>query len=318
MTNTRDVEALGGASASRTPIEAGEVPEEGGSRARRIAFRVLAVLTSLLVSIFMIFAVTEVVFMWLPWETLMSLIDDLPAADEIHRGHMNIAGIIAWALVLGVVVQLRKPERRVAPMLQAVGIVVAGAVVYGLSGTLGEWLVEEVTLLVPVLLLALLHPRAQDLVRCPRTDRHDGCSGGLSGGSLAGVRRRPRVAAMAQRRRRPPRRDGALGHRSPAGSGRPLVRAARVERPSRVASARLDRRARDPSSTDCTPWCTPTWRRRRRPSGRRRRSSGARPSPWPPSVGPGAKLQPGPPSWQLVTSSRWHDRLLPPPAAGAA
>ena len=75
----------------------------------------LAVLTSLLVLTFMIFAVTEMVFMWLPWDTLMSVIDDLPAADEIHRGHWNISGIIAWALVLGVVVQLRKPERRITP-----------------------------------------------------------------------------------------------------------------------------------------------------------------------------------------------------------
>ena len=180
MTNTSDIEALGRASATSATAEQAEVQEEGGSRARRIAFRVLAVLTSLLVVTLMIFAVTEVVFMWLPWDTLMSLIDDLPAADEIHRGHMNIAGIIAWALVLGVVVQLRKPERRVAPMLQAVGIVVAGAVVYGLSGTLGEWLAEEVILLVPVLLLAVLHPRARDLVRCPRTDRTMGALVGVA------------------------------------------------------------------------------------------------------------------------------------------
>ena len=65
-------------------------------------------------------------------------------------------------------------------MLQAVGIVVGGAVVYGLSGTLGEWLAEEVTLLVPVLLLALLHPRARDLVRCPRTDRTMGALVGVA------------------------------------------------------------------------------------------------------------------------------------------
>lgn len=178
MTNTRDIEALGGGGSATVAVEAEGAQVDGGTRPRRIAFRVLAVLTSLLVSALMIFAATEVVFMWLPWDTLMSVIDDLPAADEIHRGHWNISGIIAWALVLAVLVQLRKPERRVAPMLQAVGIVVAGAVVYGLSGTLGEWLAEEVILLVPVLLLALLHPRARDLVRCPRTDR---TMGGLVG-----------------------------------------------------------------------------------------------------------------------------------------
>ena len=39
---------------------------------------------------------------------------------------------------------------------------------------------EEVTLLVPVLLLALLHPRARDLVRCPRTDRTMGALVGVA------------------------------------------------------------------------------------------------------------------------------------------
>jgi hypothetical protein len=169
MTGVSDNVAL--ASAAGAAVEPAEAREGGSSRARRIAFRVLAVLTSLLVTMLMIIAVTEVVLMWLPWDTLMSLIDDLPAGDEMHRGHFNIVGIVGWALVLGVVVQLRKPERRVAPILQAVGIVVTSAVVYGLSGTVGEWLAEEVTLLVPVLLLAVLHPQARDLIRMPGMDR---------------------------------------------------------------------------------------------------------------------------------------------------
>jgi hypothetical protein len=171
MTRISDSVALGVASTTAVAGEPAEAGEGRSTRVRRIAFRVLAVLTSLLVSTLMIIAVTEVVFMWLPWDTLMSVFDDLPAGDEIHRGHANIIGIVAWALVLAVLAQLRKPERRVAAMQLAVGIVVAGTVLFGLSGTLAEWLMEEITLLVPVLLLALLHPRARDLVRLPRPDR---------------------------------------------------------------------------------------------------------------------------------------------------
>jgi hypothetical protein len=81
-------------------------------------------------------------------------------------------GIVAWALVVAVLVQLRKPQKRVAAMLLAVAVVLAGTVVYGLSGSLADWLLEEITLLVPVLLMASLHPRAGDLVRRPRLDRN--------------------------------------------------------------------------------------------------------------------------------------------------
>jgi hypothetical protein len=108
--------------------------------------------------------------MWFSWDSLMSFIDDLPAGDETHRAHFNIVGIVSWALVPGVVVQLRKPERRTAAMLQAAGIVLAGMAVYGLSGTVTEWLVEDVVPVVLVLLLAWLHPRARELVRMPALD----------------------------------------------------------------------------------------------------------------------------------------------------
>lgn len=144
---------------------------EGPSRGRRIAFRVVAVLVSLSLLVLMVFGLLEAILMWFSWDSLMSFIDDLPAGDEIHRAHFNIVGIVSWALVTGVVVQLRKPERRTAAMLQAAGIVVAGMAVYGLSGTVAEWLVEDVVPVVLVLLLAWLHPRARELVRMPALDR---------------------------------------------------------------------------------------------------------------------------------------------------
>jgi len=143
-----------------------------GFRVRRIVFRVAAWVTSLEVVVLFVFGLMEVVFMWLPDATLMSRFDDITAADLVHRGHFSSVGIVAWALVVAVLVQLRKPQKRVAAMLLAVAVVLAGTVVYGLSGSLADWLLEEITLLVPVLLMASLHPRAGDLVRRPRLDRN--------------------------------------------------------------------------------------------------------------------------------------------------
>jgi hypothetical protein len=113
----------------------------------------------------------EAVFMWLPNATVVSMFDDISTGELEHRGHFNSIGIVSWAFVPAILVQLRKPERRAAAMLLAVTIVLAGTALYGLSGSLTDWLLEEIALLVPVLLLAWTHPRARDLVRRPRFDR---------------------------------------------------------------------------------------------------------------------------------------------------
>ncbi|MEN8238218.1 MAG: hypothetical protein ABFR53_03340 [Actinomycetota bacterium] len=142
------------------------------SKARHRAFRILAAILTVAFLALFVFGLFEVVLMWLPDEVLLSVIDDLTAADlEFHRAHFLSIGIVAWALVPALAVQLRKPERRVAPMLQLTVIVVVSSVVFGLSGTLGDWLVEEAAILVPVLLLAWLHPRARDLINRPAFDR---------------------------------------------------------------------------------------------------------------------------------------------------
>lgn len=153
-----------------TGVEPETAVTGAGSR-RRIAFRVVAWITSLEVLLLFLFGLLEVVFMWLPDATVVAMFDDITPADLDHRGHFNSIGIVSWAFVPAVLVQLRKPERRVASMLLAVAIVVAGTVLYGLSGSLMDWLVEEIALLIPVLLLAWLHPRAGDLIRRPRLDR---------------------------------------------------------------------------------------------------------------------------------------------------
>lgn len=145
--------------------------DAGGSKGRRVIFRVVAVLTSLWVLAMSIFALMEIVLMWLPGDTLLSMIDDFTPAHLGHRTHFMNAGVIAWAVVLGVFVQLRTPARREAPMLHALIIALGASVLFALSGSLGDWLLEEVTLLIPLLLLAFLHPRARQLIRMPTWDR---------------------------------------------------------------------------------------------------------------------------------------------------
>lgn len=169
MSESKDLETVTRGVGSGPPPESES--RDPGSRSRRIAFRIVAAITSLGLLALMIFSLLEVVLMWLPWDSLMAFIDDLPVADEVHRAHFNIVGIVSWALVTGVLVQLRQPQRRVAGMLQAAGIVLAGLVLYGLSGTFSEWLVEDVLPVVLVLVLALLHPRARALVRMPGLDK---------------------------------------------------------------------------------------------------------------------------------------------------
>ena len=144
-----------------------------GSKARRVAFRVVAIVTSLWVLALMFFGLTEIVLMWLPGDTLSSVDDalDLGGLDLAHRAHFMSIGVIHWALVLGVLVQLRRPERREAPMLHVAAIAISLSVTASLGGSLRVWLLDMVVLVIPLLLLGILHPRARQLVRTPTWDR---------------------------------------------------------------------------------------------------------------------------------------------------
>lgn len=140
------------------------------SRGRRIAFRVWSVLVFLWFLVGAGIGTLELVVMWLPDETLTSMFDDpgLP----IHRTHFFIVGIIAWSFFLAIAVQLRKPARWVAPLLQLVVMAAGATVVYAFSGTLVEWILDEGTVLAGVMVLALLHPRGRDLKKWPKLTRN--------------------------------------------------------------------------------------------------------------------------------------------------
>lgn len=153
--------------------------QEHGSKGRRIAFRVWAGLTGLWFLALYGIASLELVVMWLPGDTILSLVGEGPALLT-HRTHFLIVGILSLAFLLVMFAQLRKPERRIAQMIQLVVMVVGAGIVYAFSGTLEEWLLEEGTVLFPVLVLVLLHPNASDLIRKPSFDRGMSVLAGLA------------------------------------------------------------------------------------------------------------------------------------------
>ena len=141
-------------------------------KGRRIAFRVVATLVALWFLALNIFGLLELVVMWFPAETLAEMFEEETAYIDAHRAHFMAIGIVSWAVVLSTVVQLRKPERRVAPMLFLLTAASGGMVLFGLSGSLGEWLVEEIAMVVaPVVALAVLHPGRDRFFDRPRFDR---------------------------------------------------------------------------------------------------------------------------------------------------
>lgn len=96
------------------------------------------------------------------------MFDEETSFVALHGTHFMAAGVVAWAVVLSILVQLHRLERRVAPMLLAVGAALSGTIVYGLSGTLSEWLIEEIVMVVlPVSLVVFLHPSRDRLFTSP-------------------------------------------------------------------------------------------------------------------------------------------------------
>lgn len=153
--------------ASEDLATAGERP----SKRRRTAFGVMATLVALFILAQQIFGLMELVLMWFPAETLAEMLEDETSFIVLHRAHFMAIGVIAWAIVPSMLVQLRKPERRVAPMLLVVAIALGATIVYGLSGTLSDWLIEEIALVVvPVTLVVLLHPSRDRLFSRPAFD----------------------------------------------------------------------------------------------------------------------------------------------------
>ena len=137
-------------------------------KVRRIVFYVLAALLSAFLLLAFWDIIPGVVFLWLPDSVLISVHPDFEVFVVLHRIHQAAMHAILWGLVLGVGLQLYRPERRVAPLLQALTFMLAFVIVELAVGR------QVWGSAIPALVLALfaaLHPRAGSLVRISRLDR---------------------------------------------------------------------------------------------------------------------------------------------------
>ncbi|HZD21992.1 MAG TPA: hypothetical protein VE569_01090 [Acidimicrobiia bacterium] len=142
------------------------------SKGKRITFRVVSIMAGLFFVAWAIFGLTEVVLMWLPAETLASITGDPSSWFDLHRAHGMAIGIAAWSVVLPALAQWHKPKERVGSMLLLLVHGVAALVIFAFSGGLVESLTEEGVFVVPIVLLAVFHPRARDLLTWPNFDRY--------------------------------------------------------------------------------------------------------------------------------------------------
>ena len=130
-------------------------------------FRVVTWIVSIATFLAFVFGLLEVPLMWLPDDTLLSTLDDFTPADLDYRVHFYMLGIVAWIVLPPLYVQLRRPERRVAQMLQTwIGVIL----VVGVMAAVGGISALDAVLLAAVTLVAVLHPARSALHRRPGFD----------------------------------------------------------------------------------------------------------------------------------------------------
>jgi hypothetical protein len=92
-------------------------PTNRGGSVRRIAFRVAIAAASLFVLVALLFACPLIAVNWFPNDVLLAVRTDLVAGDEVHRLHSLALGVIAWGMLVGIVLQAHRPERKISALL---------------------------------------------------------------------------------------------------------------------------------------------------------------------------------------------------------
>lgn len=139
-----------------------------GSKLKRGVFFGVTGLTGALLVAMLGLGLAFPLLAWFPADTLFSLMDDIDPAALTHRLHELTVGVFSWAVVLGMVLQLHKPERKVAPLLAALAVPVVLSVVEIFNGNFV--LADTLPLLVPILAVGVLHPTRRELARVGRFD----------------------------------------------------------------------------------------------------------------------------------------------------
>lgn len=141
-----------------------------GGKVRRIAFGAAIALASLFVLVALLFAYPLIAVNWLPrdlWLVVRAdrFHPDLAAGDEVHRLHSLALGVIAWGMLLGIVLQVHRPERKIPALLASLAVPIAIAVSEMMAGTYTVG--GTAPFLVLILIVVVLHPAARDILRLP-------------------------------------------------------------------------------------------------------------------------------------------------------
>lgn len=137
-------------------------------RARERTTRVTAWLATLFYFAFIGLVLLLVVVLWLPDETVLSIIDDLDPEALDHRVHEFAISVLGWGLLIGVAAQIHEPARKVAAMQQALAIPLV-VLVFDLITGIFSW-ADTLPLLVPVLIVSAVHCARGSLTRVSGLD----------------------------------------------------------------------------------------------------------------------------------------------------
>jgi hypothetical protein len=138
------------------------------STTHRLVFRALVVLSALFLALVLVSAGPFLVFGWVPTAVFEAQPDQ--GFDLAHRLHETIMGVLTLAMFLGVVLQLHRPERKLAPMLAAVAAATAFSLGDLLSGITDWFWPNTAPLLLATVAVALAHPRLRELLAVRRVD----------------------------------------------------------------------------------------------------------------------------------------------------
>lgn len=144
------------------------------SKARHIGFQVSVAVASLFVLLALLFAYPLIAVNWLPSDLWLAVRTDafhanLSPGDEVHRLHSLALGVIAWGMLLGLLLQAHRPERKTSALLAAFAVPLAIAVSEMMAGT--YTVAGTAPFLILILIVALLHPAGRDLWPLARWNR---------------------------------------------------------------------------------------------------------------------------------------------------
>lgn len=139
-----------------------------GGRVRRVTFWVVIGLSAAFLLVALLPAYPLLFTDWLPTDVLLTIRTDHTAADMAHRLGSLALGVIAWGMLAGVLLQVHRPERKVAALLMALAVPVTLALGEMLTGT--YTVMGTAPFLLPILGACALHPTAREFIRLPRLD----------------------------------------------------------------------------------------------------------------------------------------------------